>query len=96
MIDVAKDSGADAVKFQTFTASEFCIDDSQQFSYFSQGKEVSESMLKMFSRYEFKSINGRNLKIMQTKLTLHFYPLRKIKRSRSSSQNWYDGYKNWF
>ena len=35
MIDVAKDSGADAVKFQTFTASEFCFDDSQQFSYFS-------------------------------------------------------------
>ena len=32
MIKVAKDSGADAVKFQTFCASEFCSKD-QQFTY---------------------------------------------------------------
>ena len=52
MIKVAKDSGADAVKFQTFRAAEFC-GESQQFSYQSQGKAVTESMLEMFHRYEF-------------------------------------------
>jgi sialic acid synthase SpsE len=52
MIKVAKDSGADAVKFQTFSAIEFC-GESQKFTYRSQGKEVTESMLKMFQRYEF-------------------------------------------
>jgi N,N'-diacetyllegionaminate synthase len=52
MIKVAKDSGADAVKFQTFCASEFCSKD-QQFTYKSQGKLVTESMLEMFQRYEF-------------------------------------------
>ena len=62
MIVVAKESGADAVKFQTFTAEEFCIDDSLQFSYSSQGKEVTESMLKMFSRYEFKQHQWAALK----------------------------------
>ena len=52
MINVAKESGADAVKFQTFLAAEFC-GESQQFSYKSQGKKVTESMLEMFQRYEF-------------------------------------------
>jgi len=52
MIKVAKDCGVDAVKFQTFRANEFC-GESQQFSYKSQGKMVTESMLKMFQRYEF-------------------------------------------
>ncbi len=72
MIDVAKDSGADAVKFQTFTASEFCIDDSQQFSYFSQGKEVTESMLKMFSRYEFKKHQWAELKNYADEINITF------------------------
>ena len=54
MIDVAKTSGADAVKFQTFKAEEFCGDPEQQFSYRSAGKEVTESMLSMFKRMELK------------------------------------------
>lgn len=53
MIEVAKSSGADAVKFQTFKAEEFVGDPKQTYSYTSQGKEVTESMLKMFKRYEF-------------------------------------------
>ena len=51
MIKVAKDSGADAVKFQTFKSEEFCSPD-QMFTYVSQGKSVTEPMLKMFQRYE--------------------------------------------
>ncbi len=53
MIKVAKQSGVDAVKFQTFKAEEFCGDKTQTFTYKSQGKEVTESMFEMFKRYEF-------------------------------------------
>jgi len=53
MIKAAKKSGADAVKFQTFKAKEFCGDKNQTFTYKSQGKEVTEPMFEMFKRYEF-------------------------------------------
>lgn len=52
MVCVAKKAGADAVKFQTFKADEFVGDAAQMFTYRSQGKEVTESMLAMFRRYE--------------------------------------------
>ncbi len=52
MIRVARKAGADAVKFQTFKATEFVGDPQQQFTYQSQGKPVTESMLAMFQRYE--------------------------------------------
>ena len=55
MIEVAKEAGADAVKFQTFKAEEFCGDPKQPFTYQSQGQSVTESMLEMFKRYEFAS-----------------------------------------
>jgi N,N'-diacetyllegionaminate synthase len=54
MIEVAKQAGVDAVKFQTFKADEFCGDKNQMFTYKSQGKKVTEPMLKMFKRYEFE------------------------------------------
>jgi len=53
MIKIAKQAGADCVKFQTFKADEFVGDPNQLFTYKSEGKEVSESMLEMFRRYEF-------------------------------------------
>lgn len=53
MILSAKDCGADCVKFQTFKAVEFVSDPKQTYSYKSQGKEVTESMLEMFKRYQF-------------------------------------------
>jgi len=62
MIEIAKEVGADAVKFQTFKAEEFCGDPKQQFTYYSQGKEVTESMLKMFKRYEFEPEQWREIK----------------------------------
>ena len=52
MIEAAKAAGADAVKFQTFKAEEFCGDPGQTFTYRSQGKTVSEPMLEMFQRHE--------------------------------------------
>ncbi len=53
MIKVAKDAGADCIKFQTFKANEFVGDPNQTYTYKSQGREVTESMLEMFKRYEF-------------------------------------------
>ena len=53
MIGVAKQSGVDAVKFQTFRAEEFCGDKTQMFTYQSQGQKITESMFEMFKRYEF-------------------------------------------
>ena len=53
MIDVAKECGVDAVKFQTFKAEEFVSNPDETYTYKSQGKLVTESMLGMFKRYEF-------------------------------------------
>lgn len=50
-IDMAKRTGCSAVKFQTFTASEFC-DPSVEFDYLSQGRRVREPMIDMFRRCE--------------------------------------------
>lgn len=62
MIDAAKTAGADAVKFQTFKADEFCGDQDQTFTYQSQGQHVTESMLEMFRRYEFPPETWREIK----------------------------------
>ena len=44
MIVAAKAAGANAVKFQTFKASELCGDPDQTYSYKSAGETVTESM----------------------------------------------------
>ena len=62
MIEAAKAAGADAVKFQTFKAEEFCGDPEQTFTYQSQGETVTESMLAMFKRYEFRPENWQAIK----------------------------------
>ncbi|MFZ4704008.1 MAG: N-acetylneuraminate synthase family protein, partial [Candidatus Methylumidiphilus sp.] len=62
MIEVAKEAGADAVKFQNFKAEEFCGDPAQMFTYQSQGQTVTESMLAMFQRYEFAPDQWREIK----------------------------------
>jgi sialic acid synthase SpsE len=62
MIKIAKQAGADCVKFQTFKADEFVGDPDQMFTYKSQGKEVTESMLKMFKRYEFSNDKWKLIK----------------------------------
>ena len=53
MVDVAAQCGVDAVKFQTFKALEFVSDPNETYTYYSQGKKVTESMSEMFKRYEF-------------------------------------------
>jgi sialic acid synthase SpsE len=53
MVKVAKSSGANAIKFQTYKTEEVCGDENQMFTYKSQGKEITESMVELFSRFEF-------------------------------------------
>jgi len=53
MIDAAKKSGVDAIKFQTFKAKDFVSNKNEKYTYKSKGKTVKESMLKMFERHEF-------------------------------------------
>ncbi|WP_135081478.1 N-acetylneuraminate synthase family protein [Terasakiella sp. SH-1] len=53
LIAAAKEAGCDCVKFQTFSAEEFCADKEKTFTYQSQGKEVTESEFEMFKRFEF-------------------------------------------
>lgn len=62
MINVAKEVGADAIKFQTFSAKEFIQDYSLKITYKSQGKEITESMLEMFERCEFSKSEWQELK----------------------------------
>jgi N,N'-diacetyllegionaminate synthase len=52
MVAVAREAGADAIKFQTFKADEFVGDATQTYTYRSQDRDVTESMLDMFRRYE--------------------------------------------
>ena len=72
LIDVAKNCGADAVKFQTFKAKEFCGDSSQLFTYKSQGVSVTEPMLTMFERYEFTEEVWTRLKAYADKRGITF------------------------
>jgi len=61
MIDVAKECGVDAIKFQTFKAEEFVSNPDGTYSYKSQGREVTESMLGMFKRYEFSERRWKDI-----------------------------------
>jgi N,N'-diacetyllegionaminate synthase len=72
MIDLAKDLGADAIKFQTFKADEFCGDRQQMFSYTSQGESVTEPMLDMFKRYEFNRMEWGELANYCSKIGITF------------------------
>lgn len=62
MIETAKEIGVDAVKFQTFKAEEFNVDNTTTYTYYSQGKEITESMLQMFKRYEFSFDEWKQIK----------------------------------
>ena len=53
MVSVAKKAGANAIKFQTFKASEFVSNSELSITYLSQGEEITESQLEMFRRHEF-------------------------------------------
>jgi N,N'-diacetyllegionaminate synthase len=72
MIEIAKASGADAVKFQTFKASEFCGDKDQLFTYKSQGRSITEPMFDLFERVEFKPEQWAILKKHSEQVKIEF------------------------
>ncbi len=53
LIRESKRVGCDCAKFQTNTASEFCADPDQMFTYQSQGKTVVEPIRDIFQRLEY-------------------------------------------
>ena len=62
MIKVAKNTGVNAIKFQTFKAEEFIIDSSLTYTYTSQGKSITESQLDLFKRCELSKDEFREIK----------------------------------
>jgi len=54
MVDAAVESGADAVKFQTFRTEEFLSDRDVTYSYEWHGNEVTENMYEMFKKVELE------------------------------------------
>ncbi len=61
MVYKAKECGVDAVKFQTFKACEFVSDPNQTYTYYSEGKKITESMMTMFERYELSKEAWREI-----------------------------------
>ena len=72
MIQVAKDCGANAIKFQTFKVSELIDDKNLTYTYMSQGKEVTESMIDLFTRYEFSKEQWVKVEAECKKVGIHF------------------------
>ncbi len=72
MINIAKDVGCNSVKFQTFKASELIEDPNLTYTYKSQGKEVTESMLDLFTRYEFDEKQWLKIKDRCSQENIHF------------------------
>ena len=62
MIQVAKRCGLDAIKFQTFKTEEFVNGSHQKYTYYSQGKKITESMFDMFKRTEFSKKEWKLIK----------------------------------
>ena len=62
MIELGKKSGLNAIKFQTFNTDEFIADISLIHTYFSQGKEITESQYDMFKRCEFSKDDWYKIK----------------------------------
>jgi N,N'-diacetyllegionaminate synthase len=72
MIKVAKDAGCNSVKFQTFKVNELIEDPNLTYTYKSQGKEVTESMLDLFTKYEFNEKQWFKIKERCVQEKIHF------------------------
>ena len=72
LVVAAKKSGADCIKFQTFSAAEFCLDEDKKIHYISQGKDVIESELEMFSRLQFNDLEWAELMEYCKKIDIQF------------------------
>ena len=62
MIEAAKIAGVSAIKFFTYQTEEFIIDSKLEYTYKSQGKEITESMKDMFQRCELSKDDWKQIK----------------------------------
>ena len=62
MIDAAKNSGADAVKFQNYKIKDFIRNKRIKYSYISKGKKITETQYEMFKRCEISFNDLKKLK----------------------------------
>lgn len=80
MIDAAASCGADAVKFQNYYTEDFILDKNLEYTYISEGKEVTESQFEMFKRYELSFEQLRLLKEHCLKNGVFFFSTPTSKR----------------
>ena len=73
MILAAKESGADAVKFQNYKTEDFVLDRTIEYTYFSKGKEVTEKQFDMFKRYELSFDQLNELKSYCDDIDITFF-----------------------
>lgn len=62
LIDIAKDAGVDAVKFQTWITEELCLRDTQKASYQEEQTGADESQFDMIKKLELSYDDFRDLK----------------------------------
>ena len=62
MIRLAREAGADVIKFQTFRAEEFVADHTLTYTYTSQGRKITEPQIDMFKRHEFSPAQWRAIR----------------------------------
>lgn len=73
MIQAAKESGADAVKFQNYITDDFILDDELTYEYVSNGKKVVEKQYDMFKRCELNFEKLEELKTYADKIGITFF-----------------------
>jgi len=72
MIRAAKECGADAIKFQTFSTEEFIADENLEHTYISQGKEITEPQIEMFKRVELSEEDTKSLSQFASQIGIMF------------------------
>jgi len=72
LINAAADSGADAIKFQTFKATEIVTSQAQKATYQKKASKTEESQLKMLAKLELDSANHMELKAHCEKKSIEF------------------------
>tara|TARA_Y100000768_G_scaffold333690_1_gene273907 strand:- start:39217 stop:40266 length:1050 start_codon:yes stop_codon:yes gene_type:complete len=73
MIDAAKKSGADAVKFQNYQTDDFIRDKKIKYTYYSKGKKNTVTQYEMFKKFELSSENLKKIKLYCLKKQIIFF-----------------------
>ena len=68
----AKKAGVDCIKYQTFTANEFCADKKQKIELFSNGKKSIWNLYNLYKKHEFSIIQWKEIKKYCDKIGIIF------------------------